>query len=848
MPSNSLTPETLRPFLEDCGYHSLLLAKNYFLGTTEIPLAAFAHQPADIRSACVAVVNAAGDPAATVRAYRELGAPIFFVCCEGQMQWWHQQVETPQHLGTFALPELPNFFQEHRQDFAPHAIYRAKTRGRFESAYQLSFVDVGLMPLIEGEIGRELSALVEHVIVDIRKHLKPQEMTTDMSRWLVQSAFWLLAAKILQDKNVPPFRSFDVTDIDEVFSRVAQHYGTLSDQHIHGQPAREALIAAAHTFARFSHLGHVTTEALSYVYEHTLISKATRAQLGIHNTPSYLVDYMVWRLAPWIEEMALDECHIFEPACGHAAFLVAALRLLKDLHPELVSGQYLRQCLHGIDIDDFAIELARLTLTLADIPNPNGWDIQQADMFASNTLARLAGKTTVLLANPPFENFVRTDRDQYARQGVTPTYSNKTAELLHRMLSHMRPGAVFGIVIPQGLLQNKNSSNLRALMLRECEIAEICLFPDKIFTFSDMESAILLGRKLSQPGKAAGNVRYRRVREPDVERFRRSYTATTERWLPQTRFSTSTHTSLYIPELEEVWEWCQHLPPIDRFVDIGQGLQYKGKGLPAGVHTFSPAPFPEAVRGFARMTRGLQIDGQPPETWMSIDPTVIRRPGTGTTTGVPQVLVNYAPVSRSPWRLKAIIDRAGHAVTSRFLTLRPQTKSWPLEFLWGLCNSPLANAYVYTHTGKRDVLAGMLRAMPVPHTADADVQRIVEAVHTYFEAIAPAANEGFTPAFDPNTVRRLLQQVDAEILRLYDLPPRLERQLLDLFTGYQRPGVPCDFSRYFPEDFEPCFPLHVYLSAAYQRSTAGALRKRYQPITDPAILAALEHAMEAFGE
>src|SRR5262249_21231717 len=158
----------------------------------------------------------------------------------------------------------------------------------------------------------------------------------------------------------------------------------------------------------------------------------------------------------------------------------------------------------------------------------------------------------------------------------------------------------------------------------------------------------------------------------------------------------------------------------------------------------------------------------------------IRRPGTGATTGVPQVLLNYARVSRSPWRLKAVIDREGHAVTSRFLTLRPVSKSCPLEFLWGLCNSPFANAYVYAHTGKgrrrpaptqsrqRDVLTGMIRAMPVPPISGPEVHRVVEVVHAYFETVAPTAREGVTSTFDPNTACKLLQQVDAEILHLYD--------------------------------------------------------------------------------
>ena len=62
-----------------------------------------------------------------VMTYRDLGAPVFFVCWEGQMQWWRQGVENPQYLETVSTSELPRFFQEHRQNLAPHAIY---LRGR----------------------------------------------------------------------------------------------------------------------------------------------------------------------------------------------------------------------------------------------------------------------------------------------------------------------------------------------------------------------------------------------------------------------------------------------------------------------------------------------------------------------------------------------------------------------------------------------------------------------------------------------------------------------------------------------------------------------------------------------
>ena len=42
-------------------------------------------------------------------------------------------------------------------------------------------------------------------------------------------------------------------------------------------------------------------------------------------------------------------------------------------------------------------------------------------------------------------------------------------------------------------------------------------------------------------------------------------------------------------------------------------------------------------------------------------------------------------------------------------------------------------------------------------------------------------------------------RIDAEVLRLYDLPPVLERQVLDLFSGIRRRGVPLSKTEYFPK-------------------------------------------------
>lgn len=419
--------------------------------------------------------------------------------------------------------------------------------------------------------------------------------------------------------------------------------------------------------------------------------------------------------------------------------------------------------------------------------------------------------------------------------------------MLGRILPHLQQGAVIGIVVPQGFLHSKNATNLRSCLARELEFAEICLFPDKVFTFSDMESAIILARKSKPRAASTTTLRYRRVRERDANRFKQSYAVTTERQVLQARFRHHDACEMRIPDLDEVWSWSRGAICLSGLAEVGQGLIYKGRDLPRGAHTVSNRRFRGAVRGYAGWDRRLMIHQQPEELFLSLDPEVIRRPVTGTVTRVPQVLLNYQPVSRGPWRLKALIDEEGHAVTSHFLTIRTKLPNCPLHFLWAICNSPFANAYAYAHLMKRNILAGAMRAMPIPSLSEADMQGVVDAAEAYLREVRPSQRI-LQPEIDDQKACSLLLHMDAEVLRLYDLPPRLERQLLDLFNGHQRAGVPFKFDRYFPEDFEPCFPLHEYLSDAYRRSTAGELRKKYKPVTNPVLLAAMRASVEAFEE
>jgi hypothetical protein len=95
----------------------------------------------------------------------------------------------------------------------------------------------------------------------------------------------------------------------------------------------------------------------------------------------------------------------------------------------------------------------------------------------------------------------------------------------------------------------------------------------------------------------------------------------------------------------------------------------------------------------------------------------------------------------------------------------------------------------------------------------------------HYRKLAEAPGPLFDESATPEGVKRALLAMDAAVLRAYDLPPRLERQLLDLFTGLERKGVGCGFRGYYPPGFTSYMPLHVLISDQFERAAADRVSK-----------------------
>ena len=184
--------------------------------------------------------------------------------------------------------------------------------------------------------------------------------------------------------------------------------------------------------------------------------------------------------------------------------------------------------------------------------------------------------------------------------------------------------------------------------------------------------------------------------------------------------------------------------------------------------------------------------------------------------------MNYAPTSRGKRRLKPFIDYAGKVFSGNLFCVRPRDPRIPLEFLWSIMISPLANLFAQTHLLKRHILTGTMESLPVPRIEVSAVNRVTKCVKEYFAAAGRGERDILNPTgYRESEVRDYLIRLDAEVLRLYDLPSHAERLLLDQFTGEQRPGVPFPFTTYYPSDFTADVPLYVYLSDSFQQFVRG---------------------------
>lgn len=813
VPPVTVTSSTLRPHIEKCGYTGDRLKADYSFGAGTVALGGFIGKPWDARSACLAVVDATTDSRLAAHACIEFGAPTALVCRGDSLDWWHLSITGPRDPKTIRATEVEGFFRVHAAQLKPEHIYAAKLHRSVPSGVQMQFVDVGLMPALERKAGEALNRLVTQAIRTLMIELGRKVHSRADHEGVYKSVFWLLAAKLLKEKAVKGFKSLDLNDIRAVFTVVGQHYKDARDYPPGDRTWKPALARVASSIAGWGSLGNITAESLAFLYETALIDgpkqkgrRSTgsgqpdvRKTLGIHSTPTILVDHMLAQIWPLVDADKLADQRVFEPACGHGAFLTAALRDIRNysgMKDCAARHRYLRDRIRGIEFDAFAVEIAKLSLTLADVPHGNAWLIDAGDMFKPGILRDAAKWTTIVLSNPPYEDFKKTDANRWLKSDEPVTAQTKAVEMLKRVVPNLSPGAVFGFVLPQGTLYDREAKQLRKGLLASCEIAEISLFEDKLFDIADHEACIVIGRRMNGAPRVSKTT-YRRVRNQDMGDFKAALQFTREDRLAPSDLGCGENVSLFEPDLRRVWKYLDAVPRLGEAFDVQKGFELRAESSPDHRKGVSPVPRAGFEKAVLNPSDEYAVWELPRAEWVDLRRSNVRRPGAATVLGTPQLVLNYAG-PRDAWRFTPVVDAEGVAASSRFLVMRasPGAKH-TLRTLWAVMLSPIANAFAYSWSGKRQTLVREWLAMPLPVPTSEQARAIESAAKTYLK-LAKRTSEFMVVGPDEVAIRRALLDLDAAVLRLYNLPPALERELLSIFDDVERPGVGCTFRGYPP--------------------------------------------------
>lgn len=798
MIDSTSTYEQIKGGLRILGYEGNLLRENYEftdvlshdLSVKTIGLATFFQDPPSYYNACFGVVSANGKSGVPlISEYRSLGAPqIFEITNSGILRWKISSRAEPECLEKVELHQIFNFFEDHKQAWAPNTIRDVKSVIREKSDYQSDFFDLDydLLPLLDREVQVKLDKLLTHIISSI---IEKYPYIKEESPKLFRLIFRLIAAKIFSDrKDQGNWLQNDprlvIKEVEKFYFREQPPEPALDDYNVQ----IDIWEAIKNTF----HFQNLSVETLAYIYETSLMTPELRRKTSTHGTPSAIAEYIVRRLP--IQNLGINERNIFEPFSGHAIFLVAALRRLRELLPSSMTisqrHQYFVDMLTGLEYEEFPREIARLLLMLADYPNPDSWHLYKGDVFRNNISNLL--KANIILCNPPFEDF--SDEEWMIYPNLTSKH--KPIEILNKVLSS--PPKLLGFVLPRIFISGNRYKQIRKILSSTYSSFDVLALPDNVFRYSSADTVLLIA---SGDNTGIIDLNIGQVLKKDLDKFytdyRPSYAAHKKIIADPKIFDDS----IWIPELNEIWDALSSLKKLGNNAEIHRGLEYNFSLKESLNRVVSDSPQPYFAKGLRTVSESLEPFFIRNIKYININPEDKRNNALRWNWRKPKIIVNASRNSAGHWRITAAEDYEGLYCSQYFDGIWLKD-SMPLEVFSAILNSPLANAFISDHKiTARENNINLMKQIPIPNFDEEQKERIVNLVTEYRQIRTRWFNNILDDANSQRECLRLLKLIDGEILKAYNLPKNLENKLLDYFTGHTR-QAPVIFNGYYSESYQ----------------------------------------------
>ena len=275
----------------------------------------------------------------------------------------------------------------------------------------------------------------------------------------------------------------------------------------------------ASELAKYSFLD-ATVDVKGTAYE-TIVSNTLKQEAGQFFTPRNIIKCMVEMLDPDQDTRVLD------PACGSGGFLVMVLdhvrkKITKNLYPELedvrlearynspevneLVKEYAEKMIFGFDFDPDLRKAARMNMVMSGDGHSNIYNINSLEYpqgskpdvpliakavqnsilnskdsnFVFATAENNAqGKFDMIFTNPPFGSKVEVD------PSISLRYELKSSapEVLFIEACHnfLKPGGKVAMVVPDGILGNPNTENVRIWILKHFKLIASVDLPVETF-------------------------------------------------------------------------------------------------------------------------------------------------------------------------------------------------------------------------------------------------------------------------------------------------------------------------------------------------------------------------------
>ncbi|MFC1723614.1 Eco57I restriction-modification methylase domain-containing protein [Nanoarchaeota archaeon] len=259
-----------------------------------------------------------------------------------------------------------------------------------------------------------------------------------------------------------------------------------------------------------------------------LEDRGKRKTEGVYYTPKYIVDYIVnntvRKIASGKSFDNILKIKIVDPACGSGSFLIRAFDVLveevtkskKRMLNYSEKKELMLSCIHGVDVDERAVEIAKLNLSLRlaekgkklpvlrdNIRNGNSliddpsivgyrafdWKEEFSELFDN-------GGFDVVLGNPPYvrpHNLNQKDKEFFwkhlktfrAKSDLYNCFMEKSITLLNK-------NGLFSFIVPHTWTSLESFFEIRKFILDNCKIVKLVQLPKKVFKDAVVETCIFV--------------------------------------------------------------------------------------------------------------------------------------------------------------------------------------------------------------------------------------------------------------------------------------------------------------------------------------------------------------------